>query len=109
MNDNQSYQKRTDAIGLGFALIILPFGAVFLYNLIEDHRIWTSIVLVYIALRMYALYTVCKIANEQNRSPDLWLVFSFLAPSIALIIIGMMNKKSEKSSYLKALEDLKED
>ncbi|MEN9442521.1 MAG: hypothetical protein RLZ33_2598 [Bacteroidota bacterium] len=102
----KAYEKRTDAIGFGILLIVLPIGVYFFKHLIEDSKFIYATYGFLLLLRIAAIVTVYKIAKEQNRGTDGWLIFALFLPSISLISIGNLGKKSQKSNYLDELEKI---
>ena len=94
---DSNYQKETEATIVGIILFFTPviiaatgflkFDNLESYN---DAKIWVAISS--LTIRIVVTIWVVGIAERQNRSSNNWGWFTFLLPSIALIIIGQLRK-----------------
>ena len=90
------YEKRTDAIGVGITLILLRMGLLYYLKFIEKIETMLMLGFILIIIWSLSLRMIYKIAKEQNRKTDGWLFYAFLLPSLALITIGLLDKKPKK-------------
>ncbi len=94
---DRTYKRETDAIGIGLTLFIFPlflmFVGAFNYETEKSYAIGRSIfTLVGLLIRIFVCIYVVNIAKRQNRNSTVWGVFSFIIPSISLIIIGFLKR-----------------
>jgi hypothetical protein len=105
----KKYDKRTDAIGFGIIVFLLPYGLYILLLNIEKPAVLIFCGLLTLLIWARAIQTVYKIAKEQNRGTDWWLIYAVLLPALALITIGFLDRKPKKSTYLQALDAVEEE
>lgn len=88
---DSSYEKEVEATRVGLYLIIINF--VLLYTgVLKDAVVYSVILALSLILRVFILIWCYNIAKRQNRNLFGWVLFSFFLPSIALIIIGQLQK-----------------
>jgi hypothetical protein len=91
------YSKESDATALGLLFFIIPF-LFFISggkNFIDQEYFTIFKVISYVVsilIRIIATIWVIAIARRQNRNITLWGIFTFILPSISLIIIGQCKK-----------------
>lgn len=103
-----NYEKRNDAVGFGILLLLLPILVYLLRGFIAVEIPYYLKISAIVLLQISAMIAVYRIAKEQNRTTDSWLVFSFFVPAVALISIGLSRKltESNKSKYLQELDQM---
>jgi len=96
-SNSSDYIKESEAtvIGILFLLspVILKLTGVFTFESEESYnqaRAFTAIAS--LIMRIFVTVWVVGIANRQNRNSNGWGWFAFFLPSIALIVIGLLNK-----------------
>lgn len=98
LNQEKKYEKRTDAIGFGILLILCRVLFVFILRDVEKAEMMLIYGFIFLIFWSLSIRMVYKIAKEQNRKTDGWLFYVFFFPSMALITIGLLDKKPRKSS-----------
>lgn len=94
---DRSYEKNYFATYFGIVLVISFFViGIGVLPMSEEFR--SSFLVGNVVLRIVITIWVVSIASEQNRSNIFWGIFSFILPSIALIIIGLLPKLNSRDS-----------
>ena len=71
---------------------LLTVALSFNYNL-TIYELWYFYLIIQV-VGIAFIFWVDEIAKEQNRNRIFWDIFAFIAPSLALIIIGFLRKKA---------------
>ena len=100
-NFDLSYKKETEATVIGFllliVLVILELTRTFSFETVEGYNQALAFIAIgSIILRIVVTIWVTNIATRQNRDTTGWGFFAFFLPSIALIVIGLLNKLKVK-------------
>lgn len=85
-----TYEREIETVFAGIGSLVLSIG---LANFISENPQWLWLMLFF---RIFATVWAIKIAKRQNRDTISWGIFTFLLPSIALIIIGFSRKLKNK-------------
>ncbi|MBX3164391.1 MAG: zinc ribbon domain-containing protein [Bacteroidetes bacterium] len=85
-----TYEREIETVFAGIGSLVLSIG---LANFISENPQWLWLMLFF---RIFASAWIVKIAERQNRDTVSWSIFTFLLPSIALIVIGFSKKLKTK-------------
>lgn len=106
-----TYAKETDASWAGFAFLTLPIFLTMtgVFRFTDEQSFLIAKVIgsvLSIVYRIAITFWVTGIANRQNRDTLGWGIFAFLIPTIALIIIGFLNRlnKPDKPTYAELIK-----
>jgi hypothetical protein len=87
-----SYDKDTHALLLGIIVLIYNIYNVIYWETYTNETLGL-IKILSLSIFIISIYTVLKSAKRQNRNVFPWVLFSIFLPPIALISIGITNKK----------------
>lgn len=86
-----TYQKESDATAVGVIILIVSF-IFLLFGGVKDPSLYYTLAIVSSIGRIMITVWCVNIAKRQNREAGGWGFFAFFFPSIALIIIGQLEK-----------------
>jgi len=98
---DDSYDKEIFALFIGVIILLYNIAVIAEWVTFKKEAERTALIIMTI-VRVIAAVWVATIAKSQNRTPAIWAIFAFFLPPIALIIIGLTNKKwieKEKFTY----------
>jgi len=96
-NFNNGYKKRTELFLFGlvsFSLLVVLYILNFANVLIIDEEYTALAIFFSIIFRIFSAIVVSNVAEEQNRNELGWLLFGLIMPAIALMAIGLTDRKS---------------
>ena len=103
-----TYKKESDATITGVVLLLITI--IFILSGISIDPVYSNIIsIIFLALRIGIVVWCVNIAKRQNRDSILWGIFSFLLPSLSLIIIGTLHKLKKRSKVESIITETKEE